>query len=143
MEEYMKYIKYVSLSLLALICLPAFSMEKKRLLETKEDRLAKAPKVDDNNNQDIINLLEDGIAEQEDSGIAALLDQELAQQIPNEAPAHTNALQKNETTIAYEEIDKEPKKCLVPGCKSGPQINLTTHTWCYHRGGTELFYHLP
>ena len=81
----MKSIKYISLSLLALICLPAFSMEKKKrgsdVLETKkktkESPLAKAPKADDNS--DGINE----ISEQEDPELAALLELEFAQTITN------------------------------------------------------------
>ncbi len=138
----MKYIKYASLSLLALICLPAFSMEKKRPLETKRDPLAKAPKVDDNSDENIINLVEDDEIIEEDPELAALLELEFAQQIPDEEPAHTNALQKDETTIADDEstlIDKEPQKCPVPGCKSGPQKNLKEHIKNYHHGkGAEL-----
>ncbi len=139
----MKYIKYISLSLLALICLPAFSMEKKRPLETKENPLAKAPKVDDNS--DDINE----IAEQEDPELAALLELEFAQPITNEKPAHTNALQKDETTIADEEtvaaddestlMDKEPQKCIFPGCNAKPQKDLSKHMWNYHgRGAQEI-----
>ena len=149
----MKFIKYVSVSLLALICLPAFSMEKKRgpdALERKEHSPAKEPKItDDSSDQNIINLVEDEIIE-EDPELAALLALEFAQPITNEEPAHTNAPQKDETTIAdFDEetcaaddestlVDKEPQKCPVPGCKSGPQINLHNHIWYYHGGGTKL-----